>query len=162
MSLNDATYCSTLFGRTHEVLPSEKYSRSVRCVGADGFEPPKSKDSRFTVCPIWPLWNTPVYQRTSRPLPNARASSRTRTNDRWITNLVLYQLSYRGVADTLPTKKRAKVLLFFDMTKYFCKKMQFSVIFLVFETRIPHFLAFFALGCVSIYTRLICSKVVCV
>ena len=24
------------------------------------------------------------------------ASSRTRTNDRWITNLVLYQLSYRG------------------------------------------------------------------
>ena len=25
-----------------------------------------------------------------------RASSRTRTNDRWITNLVLYQLSYRG------------------------------------------------------------------
>ena len=29
------------------------------CVGADGFEPPKSKDSRFTVCPIWPLWNTP-------------------------------------------------------------------------------------------------------
>ena len=31
-------------------------------VGADGFEPPKVKTSRFTVCPIWPLWNTPnVY-----------------------------------------------------------------------------------------------------
>ncbi len=29
-------------------------------VGKDGFEPPKSKDSRFTVCPIWPLWNLPV------------------------------------------------------------------------------------------------------
>ena len=28
-------------------------------VGADGFEPPKLKSSRFTVCPIWPLWNTP-------------------------------------------------------------------------------------------------------
>ena len=28
-------------------------------VGEDGFEPPKSKDSRFTVCPIWPLWNSP-------------------------------------------------------------------------------------------------------
>ena len=27
-----------------------------------------------------------------------RASSRTRTNDRWITNLVLYQLSYRGIS----------------------------------------------------------------
>ena len=29
-------------------------------VGKDGFEPPKSKDSRFTVCPIWPLWNLPL------------------------------------------------------------------------------------------------------
>ena len=29
-------------------------------VGGDGFEPPKSKDSRFTVCPIWPLWYPPV------------------------------------------------------------------------------------------------------
>ena len=28
-------------------------------VGKDGFEPPKSKDSRFTVCPIWPLWYLP-------------------------------------------------------------------------------------------------------
>ena len=25
-------------------------------VGGDGFEPPKAKASRFTVCPIWPLW----------------------------------------------------------------------------------------------------------
>ncbi len=31
-------------------------------VGADGFEPPKLKSSRFTVCPIWPLWNTPSSQ----------------------------------------------------------------------------------------------------
>ncbi len=29
-------------------------------VGKDGFEPPKSKDSRFTVCPIWPLWYLPI------------------------------------------------------------------------------------------------------
>ena len=29
-------------------------------VGSDGFEPPKSKDSRFTVCPIWPLWKLPI------------------------------------------------------------------------------------------------------
>ena len=29
-------------------------------MGKDGFEPPKSKDSRFTVCPIWPLWNLPL------------------------------------------------------------------------------------------------------
>ena len=81
------------------------------------------------------------------------ASSRTRTNDRWITNLVLYQLSYRGVADTLPTKKRAKVLLFFDMTKYFCKKMQFLVFFLVFAPftfQFSPFLFPFARGWVAI------------
>jgi hypothetical protein len=32
----------------------------------------------------------------------------------------------------VPTKKRAKVLLFFELTKYFCKKMHFLVVFLVF------------------------------
>ena len=36
-------------------------SATVICVGADGFEPPKVKTSRFTVCPIWPLWNTPNF-----------------------------------------------------------------------------------------------------
>ena len=30
-------------------------------VGAGGFEPPKLKSSRFTVCPHWPLGNTPIY-----------------------------------------------------------------------------------------------------
>ena len=29
-------------------------------VGAGGFEPPKLKSSRFTVCPHWPLGNTPI------------------------------------------------------------------------------------------------------
>ena len=41
----------------------KKHRRNLLCfilVGADGFEPPKSKDSRFTVCPIWPLWKTPI------------------------------------------------------------------------------------------------------
>ena len=30
--------------------------RPTKEVGGDGFEPPKAKASRFTVCPIWPLW----------------------------------------------------------------------------------------------------------
>ena len=30
-------------------------------MGAGGFEPPKLKSSRFTVCPHWPLGNTPIY-----------------------------------------------------------------------------------------------------
>ena len=28
-------------------------------VGGEGFEPSKSSDSRFTVCPSWPLWYPP-------------------------------------------------------------------------------------------------------
>ena len=32
-------------------------------VGGDGFEPPKSKDNRFTVCPIWPLWKPPIKKK---------------------------------------------------------------------------------------------------
>ena len=50
-----------------ELFPQKKMQMSAEYlsegphfhVGADGFEPPKSRDSRFTVCPIWPLWNTP-------------------------------------------------------------------------------------------------------
>ena len=30
-------------------------------VGRSGFEPLKSKDSGFTVRPIWPLWNLPSF-----------------------------------------------------------------------------------------------------
>ena len=37
-------------------------------VGAGGFEPPKLKSSRFTVCPHWPLGNTPIF--FSCPLPD--------------------------------------------------------------------------------------------
>ncbi len=29
-------------------------------MGSGGFEPPKSKDSGFTVRPIWPLWKLPI------------------------------------------------------------------------------------------------------
>ena len=47
-------------------------ARSVFCralVGEDGFEPPKVKTSRFTVCPIWPLWYSPkIHLRTFEPM----------------------------------------------------------------------------------------------
>ena len=29
-------------------------------VGEGGFEPPKLKNNRFTVCPLWPLGNSPI------------------------------------------------------------------------------------------------------
>jgi hypothetical protein len=46
--------------------------------------------SRFTVCPIWPLWNIPKSLQW-------RASGGTRTPDQLITNQLLYQLSYTGL-----------------------------------------------------------------
>ena len=39
----------------------ERVDAAQRLVGAGGFEPPKLKSNRFTVCPIWPLWNAPIY-----------------------------------------------------------------------------------------------------
>lgn len=35
-------------------------------VGEGGFEPPKSSDNRFTVCPHWPLGNSPIPFGSSR------------------------------------------------------------------------------------------------
>ena len=74
--------------------------RYSRLCGCGWIRTTEVEDSRFTVCPIWPLWNTPSFQSSLFKVHYffacARASSRTRTNDRWITNLVLYQLSYRG------------------------------------------------------------------
>ena len=56
--------CETVGGGC-ENLENESRKKTISfssylIVGADGFEPPKSKDSRFTVCPIWPLWKTPL------------------------------------------------------------------------------------------------------
>ena len=43
-----------------------------RMVGGAGFEPTKTFVSRFTVCPIWPLWYPPKYntfcQITNEPI----------------------------------------------------------------------------------------------
>ena len=36
------------------------FRKSFLLVGDGGFGPPKSKDNRFTVCPLWPLGNTPT------------------------------------------------------------------------------------------------------
>ena len=43
-----------------------QYARAF-LVGAGGFEPPKLKSSRFTVCPHWPLGNTPKSILSRKP-----------------------------------------------------------------------------------------------
>ena len=52
-------YCKWKSSRVRK--QNEERINTPRFVGKDGFEPPKSKDSRFTVCPIWPLWNLPKW-----------------------------------------------------------------------------------------------------
>ena len=74
-------------------------------VGAEGFEPPKAKAGRFTVCSRWPLvecahfyqlkdwiWSFQVtgnFQFSKK----SRATCRNRTSDLLITNQLLYHLS---------------------------------------------------------------------
>ena len=68
------------------LLHSERIS-----VGSDGFEPPKAYASRFTVCPIWPLWYLPILF-CSRMSAGARhrADGGIRTPDQLITNQLLW------------------------------------------------------------------------
>jgi hypothetical protein len=44
----------------------------INYVGRRGFEPLKSKDSGFTVRPIWPLWNLPNFYRSHLSESNQR------------------------------------------------------------------------------------------
>ena len=46
--------------------------------------------SRFTVCPLWPLGKSPMYE--------IGAGGRIRTPDLLITNQLLYQLSYTSIS----------------------------------------------------------------
>ena len=67
------------------------------------------------------------------------AENETRTRDPDLGKVVLYQLSYfrifeRSLSASF-SKAGAKVLLFFDMTKFLCKKNQKKCIFLFFSAQ---------------------------
>ena len=64
------------------VLYQLSYFRIIN-VGEDGFEPPKVKTSRFTVCPIWPLWYSPKI------LVELSSPEQTWTADPYIISVVL-------------------------------------------------------------------------
>ena len=53
--------CTRRKRKIRTLLQSETGSDFSCLVGAGGFEPPKLKSSRFTVCPHWPLGNTPIF-----------------------------------------------------------------------------------------------------
>ena len=75
-------------GRSHK-----KYRPPKRVIGIFGggrwIRTIEGIASRFTVCPLWPLGNSPICN-----LSEGGAGRRTRTPDLLITNQLLYQLSY--------------------------------------------------------------------
>ena len=46
--------------KTAHEMKRERKIMSENVVGEGGFEPPKLKSNRFTVCPLWPLGNSPL------------------------------------------------------------------------------------------------------
>ncbi len=96
---------------------------SVCLVGEGGFEPPKLKNNRFTVCPLWPLGNSPMYE--------YGAGGRTRTPDLLITNQLLYQLSYTSILFET-------VRFVFSVTSFIIIAQSFLIVKLFF-----HFFRFF-------------------
>ena len=74
--------CSNPPAQPREKSTKQKIQYPVRIldllVGAGGFEPPKLKSSRFTVCPHWPLGNTPRF--CSRPCRTTRLFYQTKAD----------------------------------------------------------------------------------
>ena len=61
-AVHGSLHCCTRRKRKIRTLLQSETGSDFSClVGAGGFEPPKLKSSRFTVCPHWPLGNTPIY-----------------------------------------------------------------------------------------------------
>ena len=66
-AVHGSLHCCTRRKRKIRTLLQSEIGSDFSClVGAGGFEPPKLKSSRFTVCPHWPLGNTPIFIFTVR------------------------------------------------------------------------------------------------
>ena len=90
-------------------------------MGEGGFGPPKLKSNRFTVCPLWPLGNSPI-QFSFLSVTENGAGGRTRTPDLLITNQLLYQLSYTSAFDyNIISHLFGLVKCFFEFSEnFFC------------------------------------------
>ena len=55
-------FCDTRKRKNPQLSPKTVDNQGIyRLVGGGGFGPPKLKSNRFTVCPLWPLGNSPFY-----------------------------------------------------------------------------------------------------
>ena len=73
----------------NKTADTERYQ--LFCGGGGRIRTIEAKRSRFTVCPLWPLGNSPICSYRL-----GGAGRRTRTPDLLITNQLLYRLSYTG------------------------------------------------------------------
>ena len=88
------------------------------CFGGRGWiRTTEVTDNRFTVCPLWPLGNSPTYK-AYFSVGLFGAGGRTRTPDLLITNQLLYQLSYTSEFLTLDYNITSDT----DLSTVFCKK----------------------------------------
>ncbi len=77
-----------------------------RTVGRSGFEPLKSKDSGFTVRPIWPLWNLPFGEipKAKNQIPNVEIC------DLRVCDLEFHRLSRRRESNPRPADYKSAAL----------------------------------------------------
>ena len=80
----------------------EKYQSPKRVIGIFGggrwIRTIEGIASRFTVCPLWPLGNSPIL---NCAVKRGGAGGRIRTPDLLITNQLLYLLSYTSTESTM-------------------------------------------------------------
>ena len=83
--------------------PMEKAAPAARLFsgGSGWIRTTEVEDNRFTVCPLWPLGNSPIS------ISNFGAGGRIRTPDLLITNQLLYQLSYTSASNSSDYSSRA-------------------------------------------------------
>ena len=77
-------------------------------VGRSGFEPLKSKDSGFTVRPIWPLWNLPEVILKFQNFPSHLSESNQRPTD-YKSVALPAELKWRKIIDMIWIRNRSKI-----------------------------------------------------
>ena len=80
---------------------NNKFSNSNQTITINGSRWIRTTEaicSRFTVCPLWPLGNRPIFNYHCIPLLREyKADDRTRTDNLLITDQLLCQLSHIGI-----------------------------------------------------------------
>ena len=119
-----------------QVIRGQKSSRTHKCRcanwvqrhaagGGEWIRTTEVVDNRFTVCPLWPLGNSPInYEILYKACPASSsgrtaqfgAGERTRTPDLLITNQLLYQLSYTSISQCLDN-----ISYLYNIVKHFFK-----------------------------------------